>query len=60
MYVAKVKSKNVRVAIKCVELELTKEQDEDVENKKNEAGSDISWDDIQKEAAILARMQVGH
>ena len=54
VYVARMKSSNLRVAIKCIELELTKQGDDD-ENKKDDE-NDISWDEIQKEAAIMARM----
>lgn len=54
VYMARVKALELQVAIKVIELELT--QSDDDENK-NDEENDISWEEIQKEAAIMARMR---
>ena len=66
VYVASCPSLNEKVAIKVIELELddggNKQQQQDGggdnngNNGNNNNNNDISWDEIQKEAAVMARM----
>lgn len=56
VYIAQCGNRDEKVAIKVIELELTAQQSEQGDG--DDAGdNDISWDEIQKEAAIMARMQ---
>ena len=63
VYVANCPLKNEKVAIKVIELEELDPKDvnnnnnnDNDNNNNNNNDNDISWDEIQKEAAVMARM----
>jgi len=57
VYIAQCSGHDEKVAIKVIELELTAQQDGQGDGDDGGGDNDISWDEIQKEAAIMARMQ---